>query len=197
MRGGSWPNAPVGRPAAAAGPLTLRARPGSGRQPARGRGAQALAALSRQAVRRTGARTQAVPRSPGVGAGAGGGGRGRRGGWGTVAPSLGPRRSWAQHTASGDPGECCSRADCGAPSPASPAGALGREEGGEGCFFAGRRQEPGCLASAGAGAKDRCRARSAPAPRRFSKPAVLSGSSGFLVPRCPPPPSLRRLQLRP
>lgn len=103
-----------------------------------------------------------------------------------MAPSLGRRRSWAQHTASGDPGECCSRADCGAPSPASPAGALGREEGGEGCFFAGRRQEPGCLASAGAGAKDRCRARSAPALRRFSKPAVLSGSSGFLVPRCLP-----------
>lgn len=156
------------RPAAAAGPLTLRARPGSGKQPARV-GAQAPEALA------PGGRSRELARSPRL----------------ASPPLAGPgrRRGTAPSGAQGGqrhPGECRSRANCGAPSPASPGRC--REET---AVLQGRKDQPGRVAPAGAGTRngfpERREARTEPAPRRFSKPTVLSSrvSLASSTPRSP------------
>lgn len=186
MRGGSWPNAPVGWPAAATGPLTLRAPPGSGKT--RGRGARAPAAPQRWAARSRG--LAGTPFPPPASEHWGVGRTRVEGRWRRVLDGAGARRKAAHK----DPGECYLRADCGAPGSASPARALGRVEGDEGCFCASSRGAK--TPSPGSSWGERLVLGSESAARgAFQSPPASRGSPASLFPADAPPRSLglRRL----
>lgn len=176
------------RPAAAAGPLTLRARPGSGKQSARA-GSTGPGGPLAPGCPQQGARTHAFPGGAGVRPRAAGEDSGAERG---TAQELGATQQAGTQVSAVRALTAGHRAQ---PLWPWPWPWVGRRE--ERAVFQGRLEEPRCLALAGAWTKHRCRecreAQSAPAPRHFSKPTVLSGFSGFLVPRCPPS-LLRRLQ---
>lgn len=158
--GGSWPNAPVGRPAAATGPLPLRARPGSGKLSARA-GSAGSGGPEALGCPQQGSRTHPpplfLPRSH------------------LLAPGCGLGLAWR-----GGGAECSSAQEPGATrhtgTQVSAAGAqavghqarplpLGpwvgwRETGG---VFAGHREEPRCRSLARAGVRGLRRAQRAAA----------------------------------
>lgn len=119
-----------------------------------------------------------------------GAGLARGGGpWRGVRDGVGARRSATRR----DPGECCSRPDCGAPGRPREPGPWGGRRWARG-VFAGRREEPGRRALAGARAKTPGRLRVSPRAAPFKARRPL----GFLLPPVPrgPPSSPRRLQPR-
>lgn len=186
MRGGSWPNASVGWPVAATGPLTLRTRPGSGKLSARA-GSAGSGGPPAPGRPQQGACTHSFPRQPGsTGVCAATGVEGR---WRRVQDGAGAGRNGAHR----DPGECCLRADCGAPGSASPARTVGRGREARG-VFAGPREEPRRRALARAGGERRVPG-SESGPRRFSKPPASRVSLAAGSPADTPPRSLggRRL----